>query len=103
VGSVLPGPAVPGWPAHLVELAALLAIPAASRRVRLRLRKVHLLLWLLVMFAGTFVLNGCGGGNNNANPPRESLQKTAPGTYAITVVGTSGTVSHSVSVTLVVQ
>ena len=102
VGSFRPGPEAPGWPVNLAELAALLAIPAASQRLR-RLRKVRLLLWLLVIFAGTFVLNGCGGANNNANPPRENVQKTAAGTYAISVVGTSGTVSHSVNVTLVVQ
>jgi Abnormal spindle-like microcephaly-assoc'd, ASPM-SPD-2-Hydin len=100
--SLRPGSEVPGWP---TALAALLALPAASRHVRRRLRKAHLLLWLVVIFAGTFVLNGCSGGSgstNNPNPPA-AIQKTSPGTYTVTVVATSGTVSHGTNVTLVVQ
>jgi hypothetical protein len=105
VASVRPGSEVPDWPANLAKLAALFALPAASRRVRRRLRKVYLLLWLLVMYAGTFTLIGCGGsgGTNKSNPPSSTIQKTAVGTYTVTVVGTSPTFSHSTDVTLVVQ
>jgi hypothetical protein len=103
--SVRPGSEVPDWPANFAKLAALFALPAASRRVRRRLRKVYLLLWLLVMYAGTFTLIGCGGsgGTNNSNPPSPAIQKTPVGTYTITVVGTSTTFTHSTNVTLVVQ
>jgi hypothetical protein len=105
VASVRPRSEVPDWPANLAKLAALFALPAASRRVRRRLRKVNLLLWLLVMYAGTFALIGCGGsgGTNNSNPPSPAIQKTPVGTYTITVVGTSTTFTHSTNVTLVVQ
>jgi hypothetical protein len=103
--SLRPGSELPGWPTSLVRLAALLALPMASRRVRRHLRKGHLLLWLIVIFAGTFALNGCGGGSGNANNPNPpaTMQKTSAGSYTVTVVATSGTLSHSTNVTLVVQ
>ncbi len=105
VASVRPSAEVPDWPANLAKMAALFALPAASRRVRRRLRKAYLLLWLLVMYAGTFTLTGCGGsgGTKNSNPPSPAIQKTPVGTYTITVVGTSTTFTHSTNVTLVVQ
>jgi hypothetical protein len=43
-----------------------------------------------------------GGSTNNPNPPA-TTQKTSAGTYTVTVVATSGTVSHGTNVTLVVQ
>jgi hypothetical protein len=58
----------------------------------------------MVIFAGTFALNGCGGSGNANNPnPPAIMQKTSAGSYTITVVATSGTLSHSTNVTLIVQ
>jgi hypothetical protein len=88
---------LPGWP-----LAALFALPMASRRVHRHLRKGYLLLWLMLIFAGTFALNGCGGSGNNSNPPA-TTEKTSAGSYTLTVVATSGTLSHSTNVIRVVQ
>jgi hypothetical protein len=105
VASVRPASEVSDWPANLAKLAVLFALPAASRRVRRRLHRLNLLLWLLVMFAGTFALGGCGGsgGTNNSNPTSPTIRKTAVGTYTVTVVGASNTLSHSTNITLVVQ
>ena len=43
---------------------------------------------------------GCAGGTGITTPPQAG---TAPGTYTITVTGTSGGLQHSVPVTLIVQ
>jgi hypothetical protein len=93
----------PSWPSHLSELAILLALPIASGRMRRWLGKAQPLLWLLVVCAGTLLLNGCGGSNTSPNSPVETVQKTPVGTYTVTVVATSGAVSHSTNLTLVVQ
>jgi len=97
---------LPGSPYRLSELAVLLAMPFASRRRRRWLSKAQPLLWLLVMCAGTLLVNGCSGGSsasNNSGTPAETVQKTPPGTYTVTVVAASGATSHSTNLTLVVQ
>lgn len=102
--SLWPASELPVWPASLAKLAALLALPIVSRRVRRYLRKTYLLLWLMVIFAGAFALNGCGGASDNANNPIPAApQKTLAGSYTVTVVATSGTLSHSTNITLIVQ
>jgi drug/metabolite transporter (DMT)-like permease len=80
----------------------LLLLPAGYRRLRGRLRWGRLLMWLLVIFAGAFALNGCGGGGGGGSTG-PTVQKTPPGSYTVTVSATSGGVSHSTNVTLVVQ
>jgi hypothetical protein len=104
VASVRPGSEVPDWPEDRAKLAALFALPAASRRFRRSMRKVYLLLWLIGC-TGTVAFIGCGGsgGTNNSNPPSPAIQKTPSDTYTITVVGTSITFTPSTNVTLVVQ
>ena len=64
----------------------------------LGLLRIMLLVAGIASLAG---LNACAGGLGIVNPPGGST--TAPGSYTITVVGTSGTLQHSTSVSLVVQ
>ncbi len=75
---------------------ALLLLPFfASRRMRRVLRQTPLLTVALLLFTLGSVagLAGCG----------TSGQVVQPQSYPITVTGTSGTISHSVTVTLIVQ
>jgi hypothetical protein len=65
---------------------------------------------LLALFALGLLLNSCGGGGSNGGggggggTTGTQQQGTQPGTYTITVTGTSGTVSHqSPAVTLIVS
>jgi hypothetical protein len=68
-----------------------------GRRILLRLA--------LVAMAGVVVLCSCGGGNGGGSPPIVPPPDTATpvGTYILTVTATSGTVSHSTDLTLIVQ
>jgi hypothetical protein len=98
----------PGWPTYLPELAVLFALPAMSRGIRRRLSNFQSVFWLLAVFAGALWLNGCGGSQGSGSsgsptPPVQALKVTPAGTYTITVVATSGAVSHSNQITLVVQ
>jgi surface polysaccharide O-acyltransferase-like enzyme len=55
---------------------------------------------LLLLVCGAFVfMIGCGG-TGIVTPPQTG---TTPGTYTITVTGTSGHMQHSLPLTLVVQ
>jgi hypothetical protein len=56
------------------------------------------LLFISMSFAG------CGGGGTSANPPPPPLTGGTPsGTYTVTVSAVSGTISHTTTLTLVVQ
>jgi hypothetical protein len=63
-------------------------------------RRSWLAMFLLLVFLGSMAGMACGGGGgggNNGNPG------TTPGTYTVTVTGTSGSLSHNTTVTLTVQ
>ena len=103
--SIDAAPRAPGWPANLVKCALLLALPMALRRFRRKLKSLHLLLWLIALAAGASSLSGCSsGGGGSSNPPPTTTTHTTPsGTYTISVIATSGALSHGTPVTLVVQ
>jgi Beta-propeller repeat/Abnormal spindle-like microcephaly-assoc'd, ASPM-SPD-2-Hydin len=61
-------------------------------------RKLAYLLILLVLLGMLLFTTACAGGTGIAPQPT-----TPPGTYSLTVAGTSGTLQHSLSLTLTVQ
>jgi hypothetical protein len=70
---------------------------AASRRIRRSTRRYfYLFIVLLSGVAATTGLTGCGYNGNG-------FFGQAPHTYDITITATSGTIQHSVNVTLNVQ
>jgi hypothetical protein len=99
----------PPAPGRAVFLCALwLALPGIVLIVTPRGNRTNFSLpsYLLGLFLLALLLPSCGGGGNNGGGGNGGqLQGTQPGTYTITVTGTSGTLSHQASstVTLVVN
>jgi hypothetical protein len=64
-----------------------------------RRRVLYLPLMVLV-----FLMTGCGGGNSSSTPPSSTASKGTPaGTYTASITATSGSLSHQVTLTVIVQ
>jgi hypothetical protein len=93
-------------PAAAFWAPGLLTMALAGRRRRLSSRACHLLI-LLSLFAGTWLLNGCGGGNSSTQstaPSTPSAPVTPAGTSTVKIVAAnSGSNVQSFNLTLTVQ
>jgi hypothetical protein len=67
---------------------------------RVRSKKLRMILPLALISAALIFMIGCAGGTGITTPPQTG---TTPGTYTITVTGSSGALQHLLPVTLIVQ
>jgi hypothetical protein len=98
----LPVPRVPGIPPAAIPAAALLLLLACARRTR----RMAMTAVLGLAFAALLATAGCGNGSSGGGSNGGTSQGqggTPAGTYPVTVTATSGALSHTVTVTLVVQ
>jgi hypothetical protein len=82
----------------------LAAIPLAGLLGWLLLRKRRRLAMLAVLLAfGIMPWIGCGSGGTKTSPPPTTTPGTPAGTYTATVTATSGSLTHSTALQVVVQ
>jgi hypothetical protein len=77
---------------------AFVGVGIRGRKPKIR-RIVSFSIGLLIILGA--LQAGCGGGNPTSVPPPR--QGTPPGTYSITVMGTSPGLQHSITVSLTVR
>jgi hypothetical protein len=89
----------PGWRGTIMLACGLVALPLVWRRRRLRLQ----MLCLAMMLAGmSYGVTGCAGSSGSGGQSHLG-GGTPPGSYTVTVNATSAGVTHSVTVTVVVN
>jgi hypothetical protein len=64
-------------------------------------KKALVIALLVVVLIGIVAMSACGGGSKSSTPT--PVAGTPAGTYTVTVTGTSGALTHTTTVTLVVQ
>jgi len=87
------------WPSAggaALALVFLFGVPA-------RRRKKQAALWMLLLLVALAGVVSCGGGGSSAGGGGTTNPGTTPGTYTVTVTGTSGSISAAGKVTLTVQ
>jgi hypothetical protein len=83
-----------------VTTVSAIGLPCLLALFSFRKRRSYLAVVILVLasLGGTLALNGCGTSNRFVQQ-----DGTPPGTYSITVVGTSGALKHAITVQVVVK
>ena len=89
-------PSHPELPANLMAVLGLMAVVALGMRGK---RALTALAGATLLLA----LASCGGSSPHLNITKNPGSSTPPGTYTVTVTGTIGNVSHSVTTFLVVK
>ncbi len=90
-------PPAPWWPVTIALGTSVVAL------IFLRRSRRALSASLAVLFLALAVACGGGGSSSSSTPPPPALGGTPPGSYSITISGTSGTLVHNATATLVVQ
>ena len=82
-------------PLHGIGLLGMILVGTGAQP-----RKIRVFILSLLMGAALMFMVGCAGGTGITTPAQSG---TNPGTYTITVTGTSGGLKHSVPITLIIQ
>jgi len=88
-------------PLSLVVLLVVLFLARASTSRKRLAGAVPLLAIALFLAMGAAI--GCGGGSSTIPPPPPPPSGTQPGSYTITVIGASGTLTHTTTLTLLIN
>jgi Pro-kumamolisin, activation domain/Bacterial Ig-like domain (group 3) len=91
------GPRLQIVPFVVVLLFILWAFGLSTGRTK---RRVRVPLSLVVVLLCVLFIESCGGGGSTQPPPPHGTQ---PGTYAVTITGTSGSITNTATVALTVQ
>jgi hypothetical protein len=85
---------------QVIGLFGILLMSSKSRN-----RKTRFRMFAACLTMALILMTGCAGGTGIAptSPTPPPQTGTAPGTYTVTVTGTSGNLQHSLPVTLVIQ
>jgi hypothetical protein len=98
--SVQAGPAAFGRTLPLFALLGLVVVGAGARRAR-RSTGIYVVTLMLILTLALLLWTGCGSTKTVTTTTQNN--QTPAGTYTVLVIGTSGSVQHFTSLTLIVQ
>ena len=97
-------PVYPRWPGWLwLGLAGLALVTVVLRGLASRNRLLCLHVPAVVVLLVVAHLAACGGDGDGVNGPSDGTPGTSTGTFTFTITGTSGSLEHATTATLIVQ